>query len=116
MKPVIPRYRLLEAAYLQPACSAGPSKFDAGAEIAFEGPPTFGMVPLNAPAVAAKAASIRAHGISRLRQPSAGDRSVLTTLTRSIGGSVGTVDEMVDQIQRWLSKNPTSQPQQEPNP
>ena len=104
MKPVLPRYRLLEAAFLQPARSAGPSKFEVGAIVDYEGIPAHSMAPLNPAAVAAKVASIRAHGLGRLRNPSAGDRSVLVTLTESIGGHRDTVDAMVDQIQTWLKK------------
>lgn len=108
-KPELPRYRLIEPAFLQPARSSGPSKFEAGAELSFEGVPTFGMAPINQPAVAAKVASIRVHGLGRLRNPAAGDRSVLTTLTASIGGHRDTVDAMVDQIESWLTKQEASQ-------
>jgi hypothetical protein len=109
-KPVLPRWRLIEPAFLTPARSASPSKFEIGAEVDFEGVPTFGMVPLNPAAIAAKAAAIRAHGLARLRNPSAGDRGVLITLTKSIGGSIGTVDEMASQIEQWLAKFPPPQP------
>jgi hypothetical protein len=109
MKPVLPRYRLLEAAYLQPARSAGASRFEAGAAVDFEGVPTFGMIPLNAPAFAAKAASIRVHGLSRLRNPSPGDRSVLQTLAKSLGVPLGTVDETVTGIEQWLAQQESAE-------
>ena len=84
MKPELPRYRLTEAAFLQPARSTG-------------------MIPINEAARAAKAAAIRARGV---RRPSAGDRTALISLTRSLGGPMGNLDEMAAFIERWLSANP----------
>jgi hypothetical protein len=114
MKPALPRYRLLEAGFLQPARSVGPSRFEAGATVAFEGVPGTTMIPLNDPARMAVAASIRARGVGRLRHPPAGDRSFLTNLTKSIGGSIGTVHEMASQIEQWLAKFPPPQPDMKP--
>jgi hypothetical protein len=102
-----PRYRLIEPAYLQPRQHAGASKFQAGAEFEFEGVPAFAMMPLNSAASAAKAAAIRARAAKMpLRQPPAGDRTMLLTLVKSIGGTVGTVDQMAAQVDQWLSQYP----------
>jgi hypothetical protein len=109
-----PRYRLIAPAYLQPRQHAGASRFQAGAEFEFEGVPAFAMMPLNATASAAKAAAIRARSLRFLRQPPAGDRTMLITLVKSIGGTAGAVAEMATQVETWLSAHPP--PQEDLNP
>lgn len=105
MKPLFPRFRLLEPVYTRPARHAAASKFGAGAEIDLEldAVPSFGMVPLNAPACAATAAMIRKRGLRRLSNPAAGDRGMLLALTTATGGRTGTVAEMAAHVEHWLS-------------
>jgi hypothetical protein len=104
LKPELPRWRLTEPMYLKPERAAGASLFEAGAEGAFTDTPAFGMTPLNALAIAEKVASIRAYGLSRLRQPAPGDRRVLQSLAKSLGIPPGSVDETVNRIETWISQ------------
>lgn len=113
MKAVLPRFRLLDPAYLRPARHSAASKFEAGAEVDLEldAVPSASMIPMNAPARAMTAALIRSRGLARLRNPAAGDRRMLVALNASIGGHPGTVEAMAAHLETFLAtqdKDPKS--------
>lgn len=61
----VPRYRVVQRCYLQPHGYAIPVLLEIGAEVEFQGTPGMGLMPLNAPARASKAASIKTMVLDR---------------------------------------------------